>query len=194
MEQQSVTKEMTMGEIIEKYPYAAQIMEQFGLHCTGCHVNLYESLESGIRGHGLPEEQIATLVNALNEAVKKNGSAPVVQIQEEHEEKPPLTLTPNAISKLKSVLEQQDKKDYGIRMQVVPGGCSGYMYSMDLEKKPNSEDTVQEFEGVRVFVDKNSEKMLRGISVDYIETLQGAGFKFDNPNAHGSCGCGKSFH
>jgi len=191
MEQQSVTKEMTMGEIIEKYPYAAEIMEQFGLHCTGCHVNLYESLENGIRGHGLPEEQIDALVTALNETIKKNGSMPVVK---EESNKPPLALTAAAISKLKSVLEQQNKKDYGIRMQVVPGGCSGYMYSMDLEKKPNSEDTVQEFEGVRVFVDKNSEKMLRGISVDYIETLQGAGFKFENPNAHGSCGCGKSFH
>lgn len=189
MEQQLVTKEMTMGEIIEKYSYAAQIMEQFGLHCTGCHVNLYESLENGIRGHGLPEEVISNLVNALNEAVKKNGSLPAVQ-----EEKPPLTLTPNAINKLKSVLEQQDKKDYGIRIQVVPGGCSGYMYSMDLEKKPSDDDAVQEFEGVRVFVDKNSDKLLRGISVDYVETLQGAGFKFDNPNAHGSCGCGKSFH
>lgn len=190
MEQQLVTKEMTMGEIIEKYPYAAQIMEQFGLHCTGCHVNLYESLESGIRGHGLPEEIIATLVNALNEAVKKNGSMPVI----EADNKPPLALTAAAVSKLKSVLEQQNKKDYGIRMQVVPGGCSGYMYSMDLEKRPAGDDIVQEFEGVRVFVDKNSDKMLRGVQVDYVETLQGAGFKFDNPNSHGSCGCGKSFH
>lgn len=189
--EQLVTKEMTMGEIIEKYPYAAQIMEQFGLHCTGCHVNLFESLESGIRGHGLPEQQIAALVNALNEAVQKNGSMPVIQ---EHDNKPPLALTSASINKLKSVLEQQNKKNYGIRVQVIPGGCSGYMYSMDLEEKPANDDTIQDFDGVRIFVDKNSEKLLRGVQVDYVETLQGGGFKFDNPNAHGSCGCGKSFH
>jgi len=191
MEQQLVTKEMTMGEILEKYPYAAEIMEQFGLHCTGCHVNLYESLESGVRGHGLPENVIINLVKALNETVEKKGSLPIVQVQDN---KSDLVLTDAAVGKLKGVLEQQDKKDYGIRVQVIPGGCSGYMYSMDLEKKAAGSDSVIEFSGVKVFMDENSRKMLRGTEVDYVETLQGGGFKFNNPNAHGSCGCGKSFH
>ncbi|MBI2076388.1 MAG: iron-sulfur cluster assembly accessory protein [Candidatus Aenigmarchaeota archaeon] len=163
-------------------------MASYGLHCTGCHVNLFESLENGIRGHGLPEEQIAALVNAINEAIRKNGSLPVAQ------EEKPLSLTTAAVNKLRSVLEQQNRKDYGIRIQVIPGGCSGYMYSMDFEKKPANDDDTLDFSGVKIFVDKNSQKLLGGMKVDYVETLQGAGFKFDNPNAKASCGCGKSFH
>lgn len=189
--QQAVTKEMTMGEIIEKYPYAADVMASYGLHCTGCHVNLFESLENGARGHGMPEEQINELLKAVNKAVAENGS---IQADEHKHEAVPLTLTDTAINKLRSVLEQQDKKDYGIRIQVVPGGCSGYMYNMDFEKKPANDDDTLVFSGVKVFVDKNSQKLLSGMKVDYIETLQGAGFKFDNPNAKASCGCGKSFH
>lgn len=188
---QLVTKDMTMGEIIEKYPYAADIMASYGLHCTGCHVNLFESLESGARGHGMPEEQINELLKAVNKAVAENGS---VQADEHKHEVVPLTLTDTAINKLRSVLEQQGKKDYGIKIQVIPGGCSGYMYNMDFEKKPVGDDDVLDFSGVKIFVDKNSQKLLSGMKVDYVETLQGAGFKFDNPTAKASCGCGKSFH
>lgn len=188
---QVVTKDMTMGEIIEKYPYAADIMSSYGLHCTGCHVNLFESLESGARGHGMPEEQINELLKAVNKAVAEKGSEPA----KEHEhEIVPLSLTDTAVNKLRSVLEQQDKKNYGIRIQVIPGGCSGYMYNMDFEKKPANDDDTLDFSGVKIFVDKNSQKLLSGMKVDYIETLQGAGFKFDNPTAKASCGCGKSFH
>ena len=103
-------------------------------------------------------------------------------------------MLPKAALKLKAIMQEQGKASYGVRMQVVSGGCAGYMYGMDFEEKPAKDDEVMEFAGVKVFVDKKSYDMLKGTEVDYVESLQQSGFKFNNPNATGSCGCGKSFH
>lgn len=196
MEQQTrqlVTKDMTMGEIIQKWPAAADIMQSYGLHCFGCHVNLFESLEQGVLGHGMSEETMNDLLNDLN---KMAGGASEI-IEEKHgetEEQPDLCLTELAASKLKELIERQGKEGYGIRVSVLKGGCAGYTYSMDFAQAQQADDQTIEGHGVKLFVDNESFKMLKGVTIDYVETLQGAGFKFENPNAKASCGCGKSFH
>jgi iron-sulfur cluster assembly accessory protein len=103
-------------------------------------------------------------------------------------------LTPVAINKVKEILSQQTPSPSGLRVAVVGGGCSGFSYRMAFENQVNeASDKVYEFDGLKVLVDQMSEMYLDGISIDYIETLEGAGFKFNNPNVKSTCGCGSSF-
>jgi iron-sulfur cluster assembly accessory protein len=105
----------------------------------------------------------------------------------------PLSLTPTAIAKVKEIMAQQNPVPAGLRVGVVGGGCSGFSYSMSFENSPGMMDKSFNFDGLKVFVDATSLMYLNGCSVDYIETLEGAGFKFDNPNVRSTCGCGSSF-
>lgn len=104
-----------------------------------------------------------------------------------------ITLTPTAISKVREILDMQDPKPAGLRIAVVGGGCSGFTYSMAFENTPGLLDKTYDFEGLKVFIDQASMLYLDGASVDYVETLEGSGFKFDNPNVKATCGCGSSF-
>ena len=105
----------------------------------------------------------------------------------------PLNLTPNAIAKVKEIMSQQNPAPAGLRVGVVGGGCSGFSYSMNFENGAGMMDKVYEFDGLKVFIDATSVVYLNGAIVDYVETLEGAGFKFENPNVKSTCGCGSSF-
>ena len=103
-------------------------------------------------------------------------------------------LTPTAITKVKEILSQQTPEPAGLRVAVVGGGCSGFSYHMAFENQVNKDaDNVYEFQCLKVLVDQMSEMYLEGVSIDYIETLEGSGFKFNNPNVKSTCGCGSSF-
>ena len=106
---------------------------------------------------------------------------------------PPLSLTPLAIDMAKSAMEREGLTDAGLRVAVVGGGCSGFQYTLSLESAPRPDDAVIEQDGVRLFVDSTSLPYLRGMTIDYVTGLHGAGFKFLNPNAARTCGCGSSF-
>ena len=103
-----------------------------------------------------------------------------------------VTLTDAAASKLGELLSQQQNVA-GLRLFAQPGGCSGYQYGMTFAESQQDGDWVGEFGGVKVFVDPTSAEVLKGINVDYVESLQQTGFTISNPNAVRSCGCGKSF-
>jgi iron-sulfur cluster assembly accessory protein len=105
----------------------------------------------------------------------------------------PIVMTPKAVEMVKTAMEQEGIKDHGIRVGVVGGGCSGFQYSMDFEKQPGEGDMAFEQDGIRFFVDPMSAMYLQGVTIDYVQGLQGAGFKFENPNAKSTCGCGQSF-
>ncbi len=104
-----------------------------------------------------------------------------------------IQLTPRAVEKVKEILDTQDPKPSGLRIAVVGGGCSGFNYSMAFETDPGMLDKTYTFDGLKVFVDQASMLYLDGASVDYVETLEGSGFKFENPNVRSTCGCGSSF-
>lgn len=104
-----------------------------------------------------------------------------------------VTLTEPAAVKVKQLLEKEGKPNAGLRLRVVGGGCSGLSYEMGFDDQPQAGDTTYEFHGVRLFVDSQAEMYLNGASVDYTEGLMGSGFKIQNPNEKGSCGCGHSF-
>ena len=105
----------------------------------------------------------------------------------------PITLTASAIAKVKEIMAQQNPVPAGLRVGVVGGGCSGFSYSMQFETGSGLMDKVFEMDGLKVFVDATSLMYLNSCTVDYVETLEGAGFKFDNPNVKSTCGCGSSF-
>ena len=104
-----------------------------------------------------------------------------------------ISLTPVATTKVKEIMTQQNPVPTALRVAVVGGGCSGFSYHMAFENQINGTDNVYEFDGLKVLVDQMSEMYLDGIEIDYIETLEGAGFKFNNPNVKSTCGCGSSF-
>lgn len=106
----------------------------------------------------------------------------------------PITLTPNAVAKVKEIMAQQNPLPTGLRVGVVGGGCSGFSYSMSFENNAGMMDKVFDMDGLKVYVDATSIMYLNGCTVDYVETLEGAGFKFDNPNVKSTCGCGSSFN
>lgn len=106
-----------------------------------------------------------------------------------------LTLTDAAATEVHKFLAAEDvqKETAGLRISVLPGGCSGFKYSLNIEDKPADDDMTSELNGVRVIVDAFSAQYLSGITIDYVTSMQGSGFTFNNPNATGGCGCGSSF-
>jgi iron-sulfur cluster assembly accessory protein len=106
----------------------------------------------------------------------------------------PLTLSPQAVAKVHEIMASQDPLPAGLRIGVVGGGCSGFQYSMSFENQAGMMDKVFKFDDLKVFVDATSLMYLNGCVVDYVETLEAAGFKFDNPAVKSTCGCGSSFN
>ena len=109
------------------------------------------------------------------------------------EAQPVVSLTDAAASKLIELTKDEPNPDIGLRVYVYSGGCSGYRYGMMLEDAPTDADRVLQANGVRVYVDENSVQYLEGSQIDYVDTLMGAGFTVNNPNAVAACGCGSSF-
>ncbi len=104
-----------------------------------------------------------------------------------------IQLTDRAVQKVKALLEAENKRGYGLRIAVKGGGCSGFQYGLSFENAERPNDTVLDFGGLKVYVDPMSRLYLANATVDYVESLQGAGFKITNPNSKGTCGCGQSF-
>jgi iron-sulfur cluster assembly accessory protein len=102
-------------------------------------------------------------------------------------------LSDAAAGKLRELTAEETNPAIGLRVYVYSGGCSGYRYGMMLEDQPTSEDVTVESNGVRVYVDQASTQYLTGSEIDYVDTLMGAGFTVNNPNAVSGCGCGSSF-
>lgn len=103
-----------------------------------------------------------------------------------------VTLTPVAADKVRELLAQEESADLGLRVFVAGGGCSGMQYGMTLDESQEG-DVSFEINGVRVLVDEMSAQYLMGSEIDYVDSLMGAGFTVNNPNAVSTCGCGHSF-
>jgi iron-sulfur cluster assembly accessory protein len=104
-----------------------------------------------------------------------------------------ITITSRAVSEIKHLMEQRSASSHsGLRLAVVPGGCAGWQYEMKIAE-PESGDEVVEEGGARVIVAKESQRLLRGCEIDYLDDLSDSGFRVQNPQAARSCGCGTSF-
>lgn len=104
-----------------------------------------------------------------------------------------ITLTPKALIAVERFIKGADTPVAGLRIAISGGGCSGFQYSMSLEETKSEDDTVLEHGTVNLLVDPLSAPLLDGVTVDFVDSLTGSGFKFENPNASASCACGSSF-
>jgi iron-sulfur cluster assembly accessory protein len=106
-----------------------------------------------------------------------------------------LELTGAALVKVQTFIDEHGaSENAGLRVAVLPGGCSGFQYGLNIEDKPEEDDEVLDMsQGIRVFIDPFSAQYLAGIEIDYVTNMMGAGFVFNNPAATGGCGCGSSF-
>jgi iron-sulfur cluster assembly accessory protein len=140
------------------------------------------------------ESWVAYCAGTVHYPAKENL---VVHYKQSHSSKEKfgmIQLTDTAVIKVSEILKMQDPKPAGLRIAVVGGGCSGFSYSMAFENQPNMLDKTYNFGDLRVFVDQASMLYLDGAEVDYVETLEGSGFKFNNPHVKSTCGCGSSFN
>lgn len=180
-----ISGEMTISDLFERYPShvsrLTSVLEKNGLSCSGCHVNAYETLAQGVASHGLPSTVTKKLVQELNNVVRQKA-APATGI----------TVTKAAASKIKELQAKEKKQGYGLRVGIVSGGCSGSSYSLGFEQQATQGDKVITHDGISLFVDPASAPLLDGVEIDYVEGLQGSGFKINNPHAKSTCGCGHS--
>jgi iron-sulfur cluster assembly protein len=124
-----------------------------------------------------------------------SGNSPPEEERTEMIEAQPtvVSLTDAAATKLRELTAEETNPQIGLRVYVYSGGCSGFRYGMMLEDAPTAEDQILKANGVTVYVDGSSVDLLKGSSIDYVDTLMGAGFTVNNPNAVAACGCGSSF-
>jgi iron-sulfur cluster insertion protein len=109
------------------------------------------------------------------------------------EEESMVALTEKAAEKVREIAQSEGLAGQGLRLQVKGGGCSGFQYDLYFDEKPTDMDQIVDSHGIQLFVDPLSIQYLEGTQIDYVEGLHGAGFKFENPNVKGTCGCGSSF-
>ena len=105
-----------------------------------------------------------------------------------------VSMTAAATDKVSDFIQEHGvETGAGLRVAVLPGGCSGFQYGLNIEDTPEADDEVLDVGGIRVFVDPFSAQYLEGVEIDYVSSMMGQGFTFRNPNASGGCGCGSSF-
>ncbi len=182
---QLITKEMTIGDVVAKYPSVIEPLQSAGVHCVGCHVSYHETLEQGFKGHGMSDEEIENVISKLNLAVEES----------KFDEGKEFIITNKAAEKLKEILKENSKEGSGLRVEIVPGGCSGFQYGLELDDTTTDLDLIFKEKDVKIIVSRENMQFLKGAKIDYVDSLQGGGFKISNPNvkSDSGCGCGQSF-
>lgn len=175
---------MTIESILAMFPFKAQKLAQeitnAGLHCVGCHAATWETLEAGMYGHGMKDEDIDRLVDRLN------------ALLEEEVDNSTIVLTPRAAKKFLEILAEEGKQGWGMRFAERMAGCNGFEYELDYSEKALPTDDIFECLGIQIHVDKKMVPRLLGSEIDFVDGLRGSGFKISNPNVRSSCGCGTS--
>lgn len=104
-----------------------------------------------------------------------------------------ITLTESAVAAINRFMQSSEKNIAGLRIKIDGGGCSGFQYGLKLEEEIGASDLVESISGLTMLIDEASKPLLDGVKIDFLDSMEGSGFKFENPNATNSCGCGKSF-
>ena len=163
-----IKKEMIIGEVIVKHPSVADVMLSYGLHCVGCHVGTHESIKDGALAHNMSEKKIEELVKEMNETIEdiKNKK---------------ISMSDLAVKKFKELLKNDKKEGYGLKLTVIKEN-SLENYDLDFAEKPFVNDEVLEEKGLKIFVDKELLKKVKGTRINYVEGMMGSGFRIFNPN------------
>jgi iron-sulfur cluster assembly accessory protein len=178
---------MLIGDVLNRLPESAEIMQDFGLHCTSCSVNVFEPLKMGAMSHGIAEEIVDEMIDRINDLALVRKRAPDDGIY----------VTEFAATKIKEFAKAEDKEGYGLRITAHSSSSTPEKepaYAMDFTEHGESKDKSFEFHGVEIFLDPESLQNLLGAEVDFIESAYGSGFKISNPNFVGAkkfgCSCG----
>lgn len=163
-----VALDMTIGDLVEKFPAAADVMLGYGLHCVGCAVNPYETIEQGALGHGMSEDMIKGMLDEINLVITKK---PEYQLNEEG-----ITLSPAALETLKLINKDEHAGKGGLKVKAIQEE-GGLDYFLDLAKEPEEGDKVLEWKGLQIFIDQSSIDMMKPSIIDYLKTNEGEGFK-----------------
>ena len=168
MAEEKINEKMIIGEVIAKYPEVADVMLSYGLHCVGCHVGTHESIWDGALAHNMSEKKIEELVNEMNETVEdiKNKK---------------ISMSDLAVKKFKELLKEDKKEGYGLKLTIIKEN-SLENYDLDFAEKPLATDEVIEEKGLKIFIDKELLKKVKGTRINYVEGMMGSGFRIFNPN------------
>ena len=188
-----ITKGTLIAEILAENPEKAQllaeIMMDFGIHCIGCGAAAFETLEQGVLGHGYSKKDLDKLIKELNKILGESSKSEKLKNIKNFS----LKFTSPAIKKIKQIIKSEKNKNAILRISILPGGCSGHVYNLEIINKQIKTDLSLKQEGLNISIDKNSLEFLNGTEINFVDNLKESGFKFNNPNAHKECGCGKSF-
>lgn len=180
-----INRHMTIEEILALFPTKAQRLAQeinsAGLHCMGCHAATWETLEVGMLSHGKTEADIQRLLGRLNDL-----------LNEAEPEATTISLTQRAAQKFMKILSDEGKHGWALRFGDKMAGCSGFEYILDYSEKALPDDEIYNSHGIEIHVNRASAQRLMGSEIDYVDGLQGSGFKISNPHVKTSCGCGTS--
>ena len=182
-----VTKEMTIASIIEKFPYAADSLKARGIHCVGCGVSSFETLEQGVLGHGRLKEELDEILEEINSTIEEMSGAIFV-------------ITERASKVILETMAEEDDEYIGLKIKVNTTCNCSFEYHFKFVKDFDEEDHLLEQHSLKVAIDKESLPLIKGTRMDYVMSVQGAGLKLSNPNSPegggGGCGCsggGSSF-
>jgi hybrid cluster-associated redox disulfide protein len=173
---------MTIGTIIEKYPQTTDVLLGYGLQCVGCSVNPFETLEQGALGHGMEEDTLQSLLDEVNLVVTKK--APFEMNPDG------ITLSPNALDTLESMMSADDKEGFGLKVQATKTD-GGLDYYLDIVAEPEEEEEVKEWQGMKYFISKESQKLMAPSVIDYVAMPSGEGFKIIALQDEERCPCDK---
>jgi iron-sulfur cluster assembly protein len=180
-----ITRYMTIEEILTHFPYKAQKLAQeitnAGLHCVGCCAASTETLEAGMYGHQMTDEQINQLVDRLN-----------VHLNEQEPDADTITITKKAAQKFLQILEEEGKLGWSLRFGEKLAGCSGFEYVLDFSEKALPTDKVYKCNEIEIHIDNMLVPHLQGSEIDFVDSLQNSGFKVTNRRVRSACGCGSS--
>ncbi len=183
-----ITDGMLIGEVISLLPESAQIMQDFGLHCTSCSANTLEPLKAGAMSHGISEEVVDDMIGRINDLAEARRKAPEDGIY----------LTAAAAEKVKEFAKAEDKEGWNLKITAKDNAGKEPAYAMDFQKDPAGDEKIFEFHGVSIYLDPESFRNMLGAEIDFIESPYGSGFKISNPKfitkagcacGSGSCGC-----
>jgi len=179
-----ISPDMTIAEILSKYPQKSQKLAQAitnaGLHCVGCNAATWETLEAGMLGHGMSMDAVQSLTKKLNAILAEEIDLSTI------------SLTPRGAKKFQEIAAEEGMPGCALRFGDSAGGCGGFEYVLDFSEEVEADDQVFESHGVQIHVKKGAVGRLIGSVIDYVDGLHGSGFKVSNPNVKSSCGCGKS--
>ncbi len=173
--EERITKDTIISEAIRISPDAANLLFEEGIHCVGCGVSGFESIEEGLSVHGKTDEEVEELVKRMNDAIPKKVSFGKMFITEK------------AIKALKEMLSETDDEN-SIRIAVTDG-CGGFEYDFSMVKSGEEGDVTITENDLTIHIEKKSEKLLVGATLDFVDTPRGSGFHIDNPNTSKGTDC-----